>query len=563
MKKIVIAGVLYAISTIAFAAQELKIGSCIAATKEFILIDNDIVSLRWQNEGELVLTQKTNNGVIDLWRSGTQNKAKRICRLANGNLVLFRNNAELVANEPVSLNKGQCISKHQVLANNGTVVLVWQNDANLVLYDAKLLKKNRYKAIWNSNTAVGRNTDISRKLCFEENGNLLVKNNDNSIVWETKTAGLGDVLQLGYDCNLQVINAKKNPVWAGKTRIMTYQTEYCGIAFNPIWQAFRGNITDFKAELKIDNCLVSLVNETGVLWHTNTQWCMPIISKTYSLPNNTAFIPSSYFERNKQTFFSVGAESSGGANWPMPHDNYTPYIRLFESIRFGHAYYELINISLADVKHAAVFGNQISSLEFRGKWQLCNKANYQGECIEINALHSANIEDLAAEYGEHWNDTIASVRLLGYTNPSTGFFHKARFADTRKLCVDTTKLAVNSHVSKLRLYLKNSMNQYLINSGGKPSWCEVMLNADGGNYCCDTGYNGLESPVIAGWSQLRDVTNDSNDAVITGLSVTSTSKLQQGLVGKAAMSENISFHSPQTLSNHELCLENSIIKCKQ
>ncbi len=559
MKKLKIlfaTGFLLVFSTVVFSAQVLEKGQCVFAGADFTLIENDQLALRWQDNGNLVLSQKTIDRLTPLWKSNTTGRAGRVCRLVNGNLVLLRGAVDFVADEPVALERGRCIWAQKTLAENGTAVLIWQNDGNLVLYKTKRHQGRRI-AVWATNTSTGRGKGPKRRLCFSEEGNLSVRDKAGNSFWETNTAGRGSALQLGYDCNLQVIDANKRPLWAARPRAVAF----CGVPFTPLWQGFRGAITDPVAELKLNACTASLVNESGVLWQTDTKWCVLAVSDTFSLPDNTAFIPTAYFYRNKKIFSAVGAESRGGGQWPGLHDNWTPYIRLFDDKRFGGAYSELVNISLSDLQKIQGHHVQISSLEFRGRWQLCSEPNYEGRCIEVDARGHAGIEDLEDEYGEHWNNAVSSVRLLGYTHPVTPVFHKARFADTRKICIEATDDdSQRSEAQSLRLYLKKSTGGYFINSGGKPSWCLVSLNGKSGRHCCDTGYNSTQAPVFVGWELLNNQ-EGADRVLIKKLDITGRVKLQNGQVGEAAIINVMEFNPPQRSSSYQLCLNQAQHPC--
>ena len=560
LKVLFVAALLLLFSIEVFAAQVLEKGQCIFAGADFTLVGSDQLALRWQDNGNLVLSQKTTAGPAQLWESNTTGRAGRVCRLVNGNLVLLRGAVNFVADEPVALERGRCIWSQKTLADNGTAVLIWQNDGNLVLYKTKW-DKGRRIAVWASNTSTGRGKGPKRRLCFSEEGNLSVQDEAGNSFWETNTAGRGRALQLGYDCNLQVIDANKMPLWAARPRTMASQTAFCGVPFTPLWQGFRGGITDPVAELKLDACTASLVNESGVLWQTDTKWCVPAISDTFSLPDNTAFIPAAYFYRNKKIFSAVGAESRGGGQWPGLHDNWVPYIRLFDDQRFGGAYFELINISLSDLRKIEGHNFQVSSLEFRGRWQLCSEPNYEGRCIEVDARGHAGVEDLEDEYGEHWNNAVSSVRLLGYTHPVTPVLHNAGFADTHKICIETTDDASQrSEAQNLRLYLKRSTGGYFINSGGKPSWCQVSHNGESGRHCCDTGYNGTQAPAFVGWERLNNQ-EGAGRVLIKKLDITGRAKLQNGHVGEAAIINVMEFNPPQHASSYQLCLNQAQHQC--
>lgn len=558
--------VFLAITIMPMPLAALELGSCLSNDQSFVLAENDEAILRWQENGALLLANKKGGRQVALWHSGTAGMGKSLCRLDNGNLVISRNKVQLTVKSQVALSRGQCFTEKRWLADNGVVKLVWQGDGNLVMYDATALKKKRPKALWASHTWNKGNKSLQRTLCFQKDGNLVIFNEDDQPIWETGTANVGETLALGSDCRLQVVNEAGLAVWSSPIRVQRAKLDVCNMENDLLWRAFEVNNGQIANQLRLDGCVAILENETGFLWESATRWCMPEIEQVYTVPGNTNFIPEPYHEWNKLDYTAMGAQTSAGGSWPGTWVRYTPYIRLYGGERFSQSYYELINTSLADFKKVGQLDNAISSIEFRGTWDLCQGVEFSGACIRVSAHELGRIEQISELYSDEWDDVISSVKLVGYTDPETGYFMKAHFADTRKICINTSLVDGQAGGGLLpynvELFLKGARSEYFLNGGGKQSSCTVSVTGSVGRHCCDTGYNGVVEPVYVGWRMLGDSAVQPGVAV-RGVTITEQNKLNQGLVGAEAMGDMRDVGLVVGRKSHQFCLRPSLCAKKK
>ena len=133
---------------------------------------------------------------------------------------------QVLATAPVSLLKGQLpipgssqttgilpTSLHGVLLENQKVKLTWEEDGNLTLrfYDREIL--------WSSNTG-----GTGATLYFQEgDGKLLIKNQNNTVVWSAGTIG-GNKLWLQSDRNLVLVSSTDQTIWESGTTINSLET---------------------------------------------------------------------------------------------------------------------------------------------------------------------------------------------------------------------------------------------------------------------------------------------------------------------------------------------------
>lgn len=226
--------------------------------KNQVLLDNGLVRLVFQADGNLVLYTK--HGAA-LWASGTNGKGgSRVDFQADGNLVIYdgkkavwssgshdKGVVTLVAQtdgnlvlydgagkahwdtntngrvnaadfddgddgaahfEDATLALGQGFAPGATLLDNGLARLVFQGDGNLCLYAAS----GTY--LWGTNTA-GK---AAKHVELQSDGNLVLRGAANEVLWASGTAGKGvAALVLRIDGNLVLVDGAHDTKWASNT----------------------------------------------------------------------------------------------------------------------------------------------------------------------------------------------------------------------------------------------------------------------------------------------------------------------------------------------------------
>lgn len=85
-----------------------------------------------------------------------------------------------------------------------------KEDGNLVLSYI-----NQTRVLWESKTS-GRGGD---RLSIESNGNLVIYDENNQVVWQADTVGVGDYLRLENDANLVLYDRNGFEIWTSRTAL--------------------------------------------------------------------------------------------------------------------------------------------------------------------------------------------------------------------------------------------------------------------------------------------------------------------------------------------------------
>jgi len=536
----------------------LERNTCLSNEEPQVILENDIVSLKWEKDATLLLEGKGELAGEAMWRSKSVGLGQSLCRLQDGNLVISRNLVSFIKPVAIDLGLGECLTSTKVLAKNPMVSLIWQTDGNLVTYDAEALGKNRSLAMWSTGTQRKRNSEAIHSLCFKKDGDLVITDEEQEVLWSSQTEGTGAALELGPNCNLQVVNSEGDAVWQSFNELPSRKMTRCNLEPQPLWTAIPMS-TQTKAaessksiltqgELVLTGCTASIKSGEKTVWQTDTQNCIPTIPEKYGRPN-LEFKSDIYYEYTVPMGRYVGAESYSGGNRSTPLSNATPFLRLFEGKRFSYEFVELVNRSLPHLQQVATMDNKTTSLEYRGHWRLCTEPYFKGTCREIKSEGIARIVDIEKAFGAEWNDTISSALLLGFYQTEQEYFQNAAFADTRQVCatfasnpeMENTASAPASYSFDLLDELSNP----LYNSAGLPASCSIEVLGKQNTACCNTGYNGNIPPVHVRASADGDSAATAFDSIKT-IRITDEKKLQLGLVGEQALSQIELIHEPDS-----------------
>lgn len=119
----------------------------------------------------------------------------------------------ILVKEGTSLRKGDQLKKNEWLASrNEKYILVMREDGGLVLS-----YNNQNRVLWESKTD-GR----SERLSMERNGNLVIYDNQKKVVWQTKTGERGDFAQVEDDGNLVVYDSNGFRLWSTGNLLSEY-----------------------------------------------------------------------------------------------------------------------------------------------------------------------------------------------------------------------------------------------------------------------------------------------------------------------------------------------------
>lgn len=246
-------------STVAATLQDASMGTGRGFLKGQTLLDNGLITLVFQDDGNLVLYKKNgaalwasgSNGKggarVDfqgdgnlviynaankaVWDSGSHNKGvTTLVAQTDGNLVMYDagrkpkwdtgTNGRVSAGDfddgddgsahfvDASLPLGKSFALGATLLDNGVARLVFQGDGNLCLNSAS------GGFLWGTNTA-GK---AARRVDMQADGNLVVYDGANKALWTSGTAGKGAAsLVLQTDGNLVIYDGGHNAKWASNT----------------------------------------------------------------------------------------------------------------------------------------------------------------------------------------------------------------------------------------------------------------------------------------------------------------------------------------------------------
>lgn len=103
------------------------------------------------------------------------------------------------------LSKGESLVRGQGLFSlNGRYYLAMQKDGNLVLYKNGLL-------LWSTKTTTGV------RFAMETNGNAVLYDSSNRVLFSTSTTNEGDHLELLDNGNMVVLDSLRKTLWASDT----------------------------------------------------------------------------------------------------------------------------------------------------------------------------------------------------------------------------------------------------------------------------------------------------------------------------------------------------------
>lgn len=549
--------------TLGQSAHALQPGSCLTTDQPQVILENELTSLNWQADGNLSLKLKAKHGGDILWQPPTYNGGKSLCLLDEGNLIIAAEKINFAKSVPIDLKPGQCLTAGKTIASNEIVSLIWQDDGNLVLYQLPTGKAKKGRAVWATNTWQTVKGSPNKTLCFNEHGELAIYQDAGEKLWATATVNQGKYLELGPNCDLRVLNHKRKPVWQSRKFSNIRDTDKCNLKIRPLWKAdneeldppSKGHkLSQKDRELKLSKCQLFLSDDHTYKPLSLTTGCIPEIRSHYQGKNDQLKIRD-YYAHAREKYRKSGTETSHKDKPDHSSAIFTPYIRLFDLKRFSSDFFSLINHSYNDLDSTGALGNAISSIEYRGVWKLCTDSNFKGECIEIKSKNVARISDVAKELGDNWNDAISSVKLLGYIDTESDYLIRARFGDTRKICAHVTEKSNTSYTFQLT----DLDNQLLTNSGGRKSECKLSFTDSETKKCCDTGYDGTDSPVYLSWQKQRSLPASQNRML--SLRITSDEKLQHGKVAEAALQE-IEITEEESVSDQvKLCINGQSRHC--
>lgn len=149
--------------------------------------------------------------------------------------------ADRAAAEPSinRLNKGQQLFAGQSLkSSNGKVVLIYQTDGNLVLYDAQ------NNPLWANN----KNGTLTNTVVMQSDGNLGHYDIRGASVWASNTNGNPDAyLLLQDDYNLVLYSKDNKPLWATNTKFVSPTPAPTQASNSSLAQGFAKSLNDLPA----------------------------------------------------------------------------------------------------------------------------------------------------------------------------------------------------------------------------------------------------------------------------------------------------------------------------
>lgn len=537
----------------------LEPGTCLTREQPQTLVENHLAKLDWQADGQLVLKLKEDYGNEILWQPETYNAARSLCLLEDGNLVISAEEINFVEPTPINLKPGQCLSGGQTLAENGIVSLVWQGDGNLVLYQRPNKKIKKDRAVWATNTWHQNEKMRQKKLCFQE-GELIVYQGKQEKLWTTATQKKGRHLELGPNCNLRLLDAQKRPLWQSRKFGAIRETETCNLKNNTVWRAIKTPLDkaskgeyfpETTHQLTLSRCTLYLNEGENRLALTTTNDCIPETRNEYWALDQTSN-SKLYYALTREKHKVTGTETHSEDKPYKSSPYFTPYIRLFDRARFSKKYVTLINRSASDLDTRGLLGNAISSIEYRGIWELCKDPEFNGECIQLKSKNVARIANISNELGEDWNDAISSVKLLGYIDQQSEYLIRARFAETRRICAST------SGVGRYRFQLLGADHRLFTNSGGLHSECVIDFSKPGATQCCNTAYDGTDQPRYLSWQKEQGT---ASEAKLLSLKVTLDEKLQQGKLADDAMQDMELDEVLAKAPEAQICINRASARC--
>lgn len=180
----------------------------------------------FQNDGNLVVYNSRSGSAV--WDSKTANSGNRAEFQSDGNFVIYNS-----AGTPVfSTNT----------ANRGSV-LKMQDDGNLVIYNgsdnpvwSSIENKRNNGESWNSNNSSisrGYTLKMNEKVyspnnnfyfLFQTDGNLVVYNNYDEVLWSSKTSNRGVRAIFQTDGNLVIYDSRNQALFASNTGQLSGRT---------------------------------------------------------------------------------------------------------------------------------------------------------------------------------------------------------------------------------------------------------------------------------------------------------------------------------------------------
>lgn len=175
--------------------------------------------LIFQDDGNLVLYSKRTN--TSVWDSKTSDKGVKAYFQDDGNLVVYN-----AYNKPVySTNT----------SNRGETIRI-QDDGNLVIYGSNnrdvwssIADRAQHGGVSSQNNTVFQRSyrfaageklysgNRDYYLIFQSDGNLVVYDRNNQVLWDAKTSNRGSRAEFQNDGNLVVYNRKGQPLFATNT----------------------------------------------------------------------------------------------------------------------------------------------------------------------------------------------------------------------------------------------------------------------------------------------------------------------------------------------------------
>jgi len=198
-------------------AQNFYLGQLILKNARYFSPNKNFY-LTFQNDGNLVIYNKRNNAAI--WDSKTTNSGQKALMQYDGNLVIYNANNIAVFSTNTK-NRGN--------------ILMMQDDGNLVIYNKS--KSPVWSSIENKIQNSGfrpvvpvinfvrsgyqflineklYSTNREFYLTFQPDGNLVVYNKRNMVIWDSKTANRGGKALFQSDGNLVIYDRRGQSIFS-------------------------------------------------------------------------------------------------------------------------------------------------------------------------------------------------------------------------------------------------------------------------------------------------------------------------------------------------------------
>lgn len=195
-------------------AQNIYTGQTLDQNRKY-WAGNSKYYLIFQNDGNLVLYSRAG---ASIWNSRTSNRGERAVFQDDGNLVVYSSGNRVVFSTNTSTRRAD--------------KLTIQDDGNLVIY-------SRSTPVWasrdeNAQTGRGGNDSVNRGhrfrrgdklyssdrnyyLMFQNDGNLVLSNNNGTAIWEAGTSNRGSRAEFQNDGNLVIYDSYNRALWSTNT----------------------------------------------------------------------------------------------------------------------------------------------------------------------------------------------------------------------------------------------------------------------------------------------------------------------------------------------------------